>query len=64
MEIPGTVANTQRLMSFIDCKQQNTLKSHRKYTNLLLKAPRISKIMSSNIVHEKAKVTEKTTWTT
>ena len=33
-------------------------------TYLLLNAPRISKMMSSNMVHEKAKVMEKTTWTT
>lgn len=32
-------------------------------TYLLLKAPRISKMMSSNMVQEKANVMEKTTWT-
>lgn len=44
-------------------RKKKVLRYFIKLSYLLLKVPRISKMMSSNMVHEKENVMEKTTWT-
>lgn len=50
--------------SDLHIKLLHTSPSESSQTHLLFSTPKISKMMSSNIVQEKAKVTEKMTWTT